>query len=154
MLCMSVDSEVRMTVRLDTLERHRGERARLFLANSASGGEEVEEASALVELRQDLWTCVRTYTVYVRVSEPLLLLVLVLLSRTCGAVRRCWCWCWCCCPGPVELCGCGGGGSDGGGGVGVGVVVVVGFRVCTGHGNLEKSWNSEIEFQAWNSHGI
>ena len=66
-------SEVKMTLRLDTLERHRGERARLFLARSAGGGEEVEETSALVELRQDLWSCVKTYTVYVRVSSCSLL---------------------------------------------------------------------------------
>ena len=62
-----------MTLRLDTLERHRGERARLFMARSAGGGEEVEETSALVELRQDLWSCVKTYTVYVRVSSCSLL---------------------------------------------------------------------------------
>ena len=62
-----------MTLRLDTLERHRGERARLFMARSSGGGEEVEETSALVELRQDLWSCVKTYTVYVRVSSCSLL---------------------------------------------------------------------------------
>ena len=66
---MLMTSEVKMKLTLDTLERHRGERARLFLARSAGNGEEAEEASALVELRQDLWNCVRTYTIYVRVSS-------------------------------------------------------------------------------------
>jgi hypothetical protein len=62
-----------MTLKVDTLERHRGELPRLFLSNKGGGGIEVEqeERSSVVELRQDVWKCVKT-TVYVRVCQILL----------------------------------------------------------------------------------
>ncbi|XP_076460601.1 integrin alpha-4-like [Babylonia areolata] len=65
-------TEVKITLKLDTLERHRGERRRLFVMDPADQGREVEETSAVVELRQDLWACVRSYTVYVRESRDVI----------------------------------------------------------------------------------
>ncbi|XP_070211198.1 integrin alpha-4-like [Littorina saxatilis] len=67
-------TEVKMTLRLDTLERHRGERTRMFLvlSDGPNTGEEVEETSVVEELRQDLWSCLKTYTIYVRESRDVI----------------------------------------------------------------------------------
>ncbi|KAK7481297.1 hypothetical protein BaRGS_00027557, partial [Batillaria attramentaria] len=65
-------TEVVMTLSLDTLERHRKERPRLFLEDPSFPGKELEKLTTRVELHQDRWSCVQTYTIFVRETRDVI----------------------------------------------------------------------------------
>lgn len=68
---------MKITLRLDTLERKRGEQARLFILDPLLMGAKKQEISETVELQLNKLSCVKEYTVYVQVSSGLFYQIII-----------------------------------------------------------------------------
>ncbi|BFY98744.1 hypothetical protein BsWGS_01784 [Bradybaena similaris] len=71
-------AELNITLRLDVLERHRGERPRLFFL--AEDDAEIEKTSDLVTSRLDRVSCLKKYTVYTRKAKDIVTPILIELE--------------------------------------------------------------------------